>query len=272
MNRTHTRPHTFALRRSLLCCALVGCMSITAPAFAQSTAASLRGQVVLDSAPATDARVTATNLATGFSRSVEAADGRYSLVGLPPGTYRIDVEAGGRSDSRTVTLAVGQAASLDLGVGGVAEAAPTGDATDMSAVVVTGQRMTETRTSEVATYVSQRQIEALPQGTRNFLAFADTVPGMQFIQDASGNTRLRSGAQSANAVNVFIDGVGQKNYVTTGGIAGQDTSRGNPFPQSAIGEYKVITQNYKAEFDQLSSAAVVAVTRSGSNEIGRAHV
>ncbi|GGK04673.1 TonB-dependent receptor domain-containing protein [Luteimonas terricola] len=258
--------HIHRLERSLLCCALAGCMLVTTPAFAQSTSASLRGQVMVDSAPAADARVTATNLASGLTRSVDAANGRYSLAGLPPGTYRIDVEAAGRADSRTVTLAVGQVATLDLGVGGVAESAPVGDATDMSAVVVTGETMTETRTSEVATYVSQRQIEALPQGTRNFLAFADTVPGMQFIQDASGNTRLRSGAQSANAVNVFIDGVGQKNYVTTGGVSGQDTSRGNPFPQSAVGEYKVITQNYKAEFDQLSSAAVVAVTRSGSNE------
>ena len=51
-----------------------------------------------------------------------------------------------------------------------------------------------------------------------------------------------------------------------GGITGQDSSRGNPFPQSAIAEYKVITQNYKAELDQISSAAVVAVTRSGTNE------
>src|SRR5690606_39646196 len=91
-------------------------------------------------------------------------------------------------------------ATLDLAVGGVAEAAPAGAATEMEAVVVTGQALAETRTSEVATYVSTRQIEALPQGTRNFLAFADTVPGMQFIQDASGNTRLRSGAQNANAV------------------------------------------------------------------------
>src|SRR5690606_27613822 len=33
-----------------------------------------------------------------------------------------------------------------------------------------------------------------------------------------------------------------------------------------IGEYKVITQNYKAEFDQISSAAIVAATRSGTNE------
>ena len=49
-----------------------------------------------------------------------------------------------------------------------------------------------------------------------------TVPGMAFSQDNNGNTRLRSGAQSASAINVFIDGVGQKNYVLPGGITGQD--------------------------------------------------
>src|SRR5690606_39633695 len=67
-------------------------------------------------------------------------------------------------------------------------------------------------------------------------------------------------------INVYIDGVGQKGYTLPGGVGGQDSTRGNPFPQSAIGEYKVITSNYKAEFDQISSAAVVAATRSGSNE------
>jgi outer membrane receptor protein involved in Fe transport len=49
-------------------------------------------------------------------------------------------------------------------------------------------------------------------------------------------------------------------------VSGQDSSRGNPFPQSAIGEYKVITSNYKAEFDQVSSAAIVASTKSGTND------
>src|SRR5690606_32940319 len=151
----------------------------------------IRGQVMADSAPAADAQVTATNLATGLTRSVRTtAGGAYSLAGLPPGTYRIDVSAGGRTSTQNVTLAVGQTATLDLGVGGVAETGPVGEATDMDAVVVTAQSLVETRTSEIATYVSQKQIESLPQGTRNFLAFADTVPGMQFIQDAAGNTRL----------------------------------------------------------------------------------
>ena len=265
MNHPATRK-THPARR-LLSCALASYLVLgAAPAFAQSTGATIRGQVMADSAPAGQARVTATNLATGLTRSVQsAASGSYSLAGLPPGTYRIDVEADGRRSSQNITVQVGQTATVNLGVGGVAETA-SGAATTLDAVQVTAQAPVETRTSEIATYVTSKQIDALPQNTRNFLAFADTAPGVQFITDASGNTRVRSGAQSANAVNVFIDGVGQKNYVTTGGISGQDTSRGNPFPQSAIGEYKVITQNYKAEYDQLSSAAIVAATRSGSNE------
>jgi outer membrane receptor protein involved in Fe transport len=133
-------------------------------------------------------------------------------------------------------------------------------------ITVTATQLYETKTSEVSAYVTPRQIEALPQNSRNFLAFADTIPGVQFITNADGSTELRSGAQASNGVNVFLDGVGQKNYVLRGGVSGQSSSRGNPFPQLAIGEYKVITSNYKAEFDQLSSAAIVAATRSGTNE------
>ena len=257
------------LNRSLLSCALAGCMLLSAPmAFAQSTSATLRGQVVVDSSPATDAQVTATNLATGLTRTVQAsANGAYNVAGLPPGTYRIDVTAAGQTNSQTVTLAVGQTATLDLGVGGVAETAPAGETTDLDAVVVSAPRMVETRTSEIATYVSQKQIEALPQNSRNFLAFADTVPGITVTRSGvDETTSLRSGAQISNGINVFIDGVGQKDYVLKGGVTGQDSTAGNPFPQLAVGEYKVITSNYKAEYDQLSSAAITAVTKSGTNE------
>lgn len=254
--------------RKLLSCALASCLLLgAAPAFAQSTSATIRGQVMADSAPAAQAQVTATNTATGLTRSVQSTgNGSYSLAGLPPGTYKVDVNAGGKTSTQNITVQVGQTATVNLGVGGVAETAG-GAATNLDAVQVTAQAPIETKTSEIATYVTPKQIEALPQGTRNFLAFADTVPGMIFEQNPSnGATKLRSGAQSANNINVYIDGVGQKNYVIKGGVTGQDSSRGNPFPQLAIGEYKVITSNYKAEYDQISSAAVTAVTKSGTND------
>ena len=266
MNRK-THPASRRLDRSLLSCALAGCMLLSVPAFAQSTGATIRGQVSADSAPAADAQVTATNLATGLTRSVQTtASGAYNLAGLPPGTYRIDVAAGGQTSSQNVTLAVGQTATLNLGVGGVAEATPAGEATDLDAVVVTAQALVETKTSEISTYVSQKQIDALPQASRNFLAFADIVPGVTFRTGNDGSTSLRSGPQLSSGINVFIDGVGQKDYVLKGGITGQDSSRGNPFPQLGISEYKVVTSNYKAEYDQLSSAGITAVTKSGTNE------
>ena len=131
---------------------------------------------------------------------------------------------------------------------------------------MTGRRLNEVRTSEVGATVSQHQIETVPQMTRNFLEFADTVPGVVFAVDGKGTTSISGGAQNKNGVNLYIDGVGQKGYVRSG-VSGQaGDTQGNPFPQLAIGEYKVITSNYKAEYDQISSAAITASRRSGTNE------
>ncbi|MDO7937249.1 TonB-dependent receptor [Xanthomonas euvesicatoria] len=264
----HHHPHSARPARKLLSCALASCLLLgAAPAFAQSTAATIRGQVTVDAAPAAQAQVTATNLATGLTRTVQVSNGGYSVGGLPPGSYRIDVTANGQTSSQNVTVQVGQTATLTLGGGGEPATAAGGNATTLDAVQVKAPPvLVETRTSENATYISNVQIQNLPRATRNFLELADTVPNVQFTREANGTTKVRTGATSAEGTNVYIDGVSQKNYVLTGGVSGQDSSRGNPFPQSAIGEYKVITSNYKAEFDQVSGAAIVASSKSGTND------
>src|SRR3546814_4429894 len=97
------------------------------------------------------------------------------------------------------TCALPISVTLNLGLGGVPETGPAGEATDLDTVVVTAPAMVETKTSEVATYVTQKQIDSLPQNSRNFLAFADTVPGMQFITSLNGSeSQLRSGAQGSS--------------------------------------------------------------------------
>ncbi len=234
------------------------------PAHAQVSSATVKGQVSADGAAAqAGLAVRAVNQGNGNTyRTTTLADGRYVLTGLAPGVYEITIDGGpgGAAKSETITLQVGQTAALDLALG----AGSTAD-TQRITIVGTAQRQ-GVKDSQVGTYVSPQMIQNLPQVTRNFLSSVDLAPGVAFSSDASGNTKIQGGAQNFDHVNVFIDGVGQKNNILRGGLSGQDSSRGNPFPQSAIAEYRVITQNYKAEFDQVSSAAVTAVTKSGTNE------
>jgi len=246
------------LRLTVMAGALASALLAAAPASAQLSTATLRGQVsAAGTASPAGTAVTATNQANGYTyRTTTRGDGSYVLTGLAPGSYQIQV--GGQA-TETVTLTVGQTSTLDLNTAAASGGQP-------QRVVITGSaQRRDVTTSEVGTSVSREQIERLPQVTRNFLSFADLAPGVRFDVDQSGNVTLRSGAQNQDNVNVFIDGVSQKNNILRGGVSGLDSSRGNPFPQSAIAEYKVISQNYKAEFDQVSSAAITAVTRSGTN-------
>jgi outer membrane receptor for ferrienterochelin and colicin len=244
-------------KRTLLASAIAATLAASAGlpsiGWAQTADATLRGRATAN------AEVVAKNLATGVTRRTKAAeDGSYTIPGLQPGTYSVDA---GPGTATTVTLTVASTATLDLAAG-------TGEAATgtLGEITVKSRRLVETRTSEVGETVSLQQIETVPQLTRNFLEFADTVPGMVFTRDSQGHTSLRGGAQNTNSTNVYIDGVGQKNYVKEGGVSGQFNTQGNPFPQLAIGEYKVITSNYKAEYDQVSSAAIVAETKYGTNE------
>ena len=247
------------LRKKLLAALITGTvaatLSIPTISFAQTANATLQGNTT------PNAQVTARNVATGLVRVTRSsAQGRYVLVGLPPGTYQVDA---GPGTAQTVTLSVASTATLNLAPSS-APTVPT-SAQTLTAVQVTAAPLLDVKSSQVGNTVSLHQIQTLPQTTRNFLEFADTVPGMIFTVNPQGNTSLQGGAQNTNGVNVYIDGVGQKSYVM-GGISGQFATQGNPFPELAIGQYRVITSNYKAEYDQLSSAAVTAVTKSGTNQ------
>jgi outer membrane receptor protein involved in Fe transport len=255
------KPQFLSFQRHALATAVVISLALAGAAQAQLSSSTVKGVVNNGQAAApAGLMVLAVNQASGKSyRTTTLADGSYALTGLAPGAYEIRITApDGVVKTRVITVQVGETAALNLTLGVDAQ---------LDRVNVAGSAQRQgVKDSQVGTNVSRKMIESLPQATRNFLSSVDLAPGVAFTSDGSGNTGIQAGAQNHNHVNVFIDGIGQKNNIQPGGVSGQNATRGNPFPQSAIAEYKVLTQNYKAEFEQVSSAAITAVTKSGGNE------
>jgi hypothetical protein len=247
-----------ALASGISVAAVAMALCVATPAYAQTTS-TVRGHV--DGAAA-GASVTVTDLNTGHVDSAKLdANGNYIIVGLAPSTYRI--ESGGLS--QTVVVPLGQAVTVDL-----APAPPTPEASTGTGgtIVVVGARTKDVKTPTVSTNVSRFQIENLPNGDRNFLNFAALAPGVTVSPPTLGGKarQVQAGAINSDNTNTFIDGISIKNLVNHGGTIGQNYSSGNPFPASAVDQFNVETQNFKAEFEQAGSAVISSVTKTGGNE------
>ena len=234
------------------------------PAVGQMVTSGIKGTVVDETGPLPGAQVLAVNVASGFQYgAVAGADGSFKLSGLAPGTYDVKVSSQTYAEqSIRIRVLLGQDAQVDFTL------TPTevfmGDVT---VVGDTTKLLIDTRTPVVSTNVTTQQIEALPQNNRNFLSFAQLAPGVLYTDntDAAGQ-EFRSGGSNPKQVNVFVDGLSYKNDIIKGGAFMQDSSKGNPFPQNAVQEYQVLTQNYKAEYEKSAAAVITAITKSGGND------
>lgn len=264
------------MRRALSAALLTTTLLAATPALAQVTTSTIRGSVTTSAAPAPGATVTARNVDTGSSTSATAgADGSYALPGLRPGTYDISVAGpeGAAGPTQRVIISVGETSTLDIDTAAPAETAAAPD--EGGNILVVGTRLGETRTSEIGTNVSADQIQNLPQNNRNFINFAALAPGIRVLQTEFRQTFGGAGVGvnrdgdsfGGPQVNVFIDGVSLRSNVNQGGIIGQDVSRGNPFSQLAVAEFRVLTSNFKAEYEDAGTSIITAITRSGTNAL-----
>ena len=250
-------------------------VSLARTASAQTSTGSIRGYVTDSSGtPVGGARVIAVNASTSAPREVATqSNGFYTIVGLVPGEYDVTARQIGMAAQKAhVRVLIAEVFPLDFKLGR--------SAVQLEAVTIAAAAGVEGRTSEVATSVTPQQMRQLPSASHNFLDLAALAPGVTVAPDfanlGSSNAGVTDkafsyGGQGPGQVNVFIDGASLKNDLTGGesgihgGTFGQDASRGNPFPRDAVQEYRVITQNFKAEYQQSSGAIIVATTRAGGN-------
>jgi hypothetical protein len=227
----------------------------------QAVNATLSGKIIdASGGSVAKANVTATNLATGFSRSVVSSDhGEYFIPALSAGEYRVAVEFSGfGKQTKNITLQVGQAADLDFSLS-------PGEVTQRVEVEATSELVEPTRT-QVSTVITERQIVNLPVNGREFIDFALLSPAVAIGDTTSGSTdvivepvtKLSFAGQNIHYNFIAVDGA--DDISTASGI-----QRGTP-PQESVQEFRVINTDYSTEFGRATAGIVNIITRSGSND------
>src|SRR5467141_3508485 len=221
--------------------------------------ATLAGTVVDPSGAAVKgARVTVTNAATGAARTAVSDDsGRYNLVGLPPGQYKMSVDGGANFavyENPSLTLTVGENASFDpqLVLKG-----------QQQSIVVTAETAPiETTKSDVSQTVEQRRIDNLPINGRSYINF--TLTNSQTTRDVSPtigpapNSGLSIGGARARGSAVSVDGADA--------VDNSINAIRSTLSQEGIQEFQLILSNYNAEYGRASGGVINIVSKSGSNE------
>ena len=190
---------------------------------AQTSTGSISG-LVSDSSgrPVANADIIARNITNGVERRTTARQtGGYNLPGLVPATYDVTArQVGMGAQTQRIQVGIGQSLIVNFRL--------TNQAVELEEITIGAPA--ETRTSEVATNVTQAQINELPSSSRNFLDLAVLAPGTTIDGDRLDGTsrKFSAGAQSSDQTNIFIDGASYKNDLIHGGSVGQDRSRGNP--------------------------------------------
>ena len=240
----------------LFLCVLVGTTSVSA----QVNTAILSGTVFdPQNLAVKGARVTLTNAATGATRtSITDDSGRYNLVGISPGQYKMTVDGGANFalyENASIVLTVGESASFDprLELKGMQQTVTVSAAT----------ALIETQKTEVSQTVEQRRIDNLPINGRNYINF--TLTNSQTNRDASPSigaaptSGLNVGGQRARSNMVSVDGADAVDN-SVNGIR-------STVSQEAVQEFQLILSNYNAEYGRAMGGVINIVTKGGTNDV-----
>lgn len=238
------------------------------PIFGQARdTASLFGTVTdSQSAVVPGAKVTATNRATGSSRTVNTdASGAFTLPLLPVGTYSLTVEQPGfrKYERPNILLQANENVQADaiMQVGNVQE----------TVTVEANASQVDTRSATLNHTVDSKRVVELPLNGRNPADLVLLAPG---VASGAGNNSGDVGGDAwrpKGQKEITVNGSRNNNlrYTLDGGTNMDDLTNENldfPFP-NAVQEFSAQTSNMGVEQGGLSGGALNVVTKSGTNQI-----
>ncbi|HZS07746.1 MAG TPA: TonB-dependent receptor [Blastocatellia bacterium] len=253
------KAHDLRLFRILLTGLFFSLFGLTA--LAQSTS-TIQGAVTDPSgAIVSGAKVTVRNQGTGVERVTQTdSDGNYQVAALPPGVYRVEVQASGfQTQAATdLTLEVGRTVTqnLQLKVGGVGE----------TVSVIAESAVIENTTTTVGQVINQRTVQEIPLNGRHFVDLGLLIPGsvtppqngfLTAPLRGQGSFAFNTAGNREDTVNFMINGVNLNDMV-------QNQITFQP-SINTVQEFKVDNSTFSAEYGRNSGAIVNIATRSGTN-------
>jgi carboxypeptidase family protein/TonB-dependent receptor-like protein len=247
-------------RRALAWAVAAGLVLLAAaPIAAQTTSASIFGQVK-DSQGGVlpGATVTLTSRTQASSQSATTdREGRFAFPIVRPDLYALKISMEGFKTLERTNVQVSandkfSAGTVTLEVGAITEE-----------VSVTG-RVTELQAQggERSGTLESQAIQNIASNGRQVFNFALLVPGVV-------NTDNNAGNEVGNATGFAVNGQREtSNNVTIDGVANIDTgNNGGPMATTnteAVGEFKILTNSYSAEYGRAVGGQVQMVTKSGT--------
>jgi hypothetical protein len=248
---------------------LLLCLGVSAAVRAQvSTTGGIAGMVKDPQGNAVPkAEVTATEETTGSSRTATTDDGGvYTFSALPPGRYTVSAAPQGfkKTVNSGVELHIGDKLDLDLQL-------EVGNVNEVVTVTGEGQQV-ETRSSDVSSLVTSKQVTELPLNGRNYAQLVTLVPGISPVTQAgAGGAFGTAGTGLDSHVDMSVNGNGSNtNLWTVDGVNNMDVGSNATllvFPSiDSIQEFRVERNSFSAEYGQAQGAVINLITKGGGNE------
>lgn len=226
------------------------CFLTCGKALAQTTLVTVEGVVTDEEGIALPgATVTAKSMETGYEySSITRSDGGYIISGIQPGKYEVEVSLSGFNAYKKsgMTFEIGAKLKIDFSL--------FPSAIEEEIMVFAESPMVEVTKSEISSVVDRQKIEDLPLLDRDFADLSILKAGV-----IGGRTN----AMPIGMGETMVDGMANENII-------QNTNRLS-LPADAIQEFRIMTNQFEAEYGHASGMIRTAITRSGTNEFkGRA--